>query len=178
MLADVYVCVWADGYCVGSWSDYVASYSNSAISPDIQPQTLNIEPQKPHYYRRPLSTTHRHTHSLPNTSLYTHRHTNTQLVGRKKNPANCCDVYRFAFICWQQKLFLMLAIHLPISTSLFRLYAAYTQFNGICSLSCFQLVLPWRKLYWLLHHNIWLIHMPICDDSAVTIVIRRSQMGY
>lgn len=171
MLADVYVCVWADGYCVGSWSDYVASYSNSAISPDIQPQTLNIEPQKPHYYRRPLPNTHSHTHTPICLSICTDTQT-------KKKPANCCDIYRFAFIRWQQKLFLMLEIHLPISTSLFWLYAAYTQFYGICSLSCFQLVLPWRKLYWLLHHNIWLIRMPICDDSAVTIVKRRSQMGY
>lgn len=108
-----------------------------------------------------------HTHSPIRLSIRTDTQTHNWW-DEKKNPANCCDVYRFAFICWQQKQ----------STSLFRLYAAYTQFNGICSLSCFQLVLPWRKLYWLLHHNIWLIHMPICDDSAVTIVIRRSQMGY
>lgn len=143
--------------------------------------------QFPQIFNRKHSTLNHKSHTNIVALFPTLSHTHTPIClsthnwwnEKKRDAANCCDIYRFAFIRWQQKLFLMLEIHLPISTSLFRLYAAYTQFYGICSLSCFQLVLHWRKLYWLLHHNIWLIRMPICDDSAVTTTVkRRSQMGY
>lgn len=162
----VLVCVWVCA-CVSWWADdpiKLPAIGCSAIPPDIQPQTLNMAPQKPQYQTRSLST---------NTSSWAQTHTQTHTQAKsRKNQTNCCDIYRFVFMRWQQKLFLMPQIHLPISTSFFRLYAAYTQFYGICSLSCFQLVLPGRKLYWLLRQNIWLIFNSRWQCSAQCTVVK------